>query len=221
LARDEIATQKACPREPIHPLPFWHRPVQVRELASSNSWLRFSDYFDTDTLEDRIMNVLTKINRIRETWARAAALAASSLVVAACLGISGFSVQTTQPNNTDADLEQFVGTWHAKFKGKIFQTITLRKQQGKLTGTVSHGEIQLDKEGELTSAEEIEGSDAIVEARLTGGILHITTKEEDSQDTIQFEMKLAEVDQGELRILTPPDVPAPKPWKLERVKVGQ
>ena len=166
------------------------------------------------------MNVLSKTNRIRKTFTRAAAFAPSGLL-ATCLGISGFSVQITQPNGTDADQQRFVGTWHAKFKGKIFQTITLKRQQGKLTGTVSHGEIELDKDGELTSVEEIDGSDAIVEAKLTGGILRITTKEEDSQDTIQFEMKLTETDQGELRLLAPPDIPAPKPWKLERAQGGQ
>jgi len=97
----------------------------------------------------------------------------------------------------------------------------LEKQQGKLTGTASHPEIQLDKDGELTSAEEHDGSDPIVEAKLTSGILRITTKEQDSQDTIQCEMKLTGTDQAEFRILTPPDVTAPKPWKLERAKGGQ
>ncbi len=137
------------------------------------------------------------------------------------LGVSGFSIQVIQPTSTDADLQQFVGTWHARFKGKTFLTINLEKQQGKLTGTASHAEIQLNKDGELPSAEEHDGSDPIVEAKLTSGILRITTKEQDSQDTIQCEMKLTGTDQAELRILTPPDVTAPKPWKLERAKGGQ
>ena len=126
-----------------------------------------------------------------------------------------------QPSNTDADLQQFVGTWHAQFKGETFLTINLEKHQGKLTGTVSHADMQVDKDGELTSAEEHEGSDPIVEAKLTNGILRITTKEQTSQDTIQCEMKLTGTDQAELRVLAPPDVPAPKPWKLERAKGGQ
>ena len=86
---------------------------------------------------------------------------------------------------------------------------------------MSHADIQVGKDGELTSAEEHEGSNPIVEAKLTGGTLLITTKEETSQDTIQCEMKLTGTDQAELRLLAPPDVPAPKPWKLERAKAGQ
>ena len=177
--------------------------------------------FDTNTLEDRIMNVLERANRVRKTRAQALVLATLTLLIVTCLGVSAVSIQVTQPTSTDADLQQFVGTWHAQFKGKTFLTIKLEKQQGKLTGTVSHADIQVDKDGELTSAEEHEGSDPIVEAKLTSGILRITTKEQTSQDTIQCEMKLTGTDQAELRVLAPPDVPTPKPWKLERAKAGQ
>jgi beta-lactamase regulating signal transducer with metallopeptidase domain len=177
--------------------------------------------FDTNTLEDRIMNVLERANRMRKTKAQALVLATVALLIVTCLGVSGVSIQVIQPTSTDADLQQFVGTWHAQFKGKTFLTINLEKQQGKLIGTVSHSELQVDEHGELTSAEEHEGSDPIVEAKLTSGTLHITTKESTSQDTIQCEMKLTGTDQAELRVLAPPDVPTPKPWKLERAKGAQ
>ena len=167
------------------------------------------------------MNVLERANRVRKTRAQALVLATLALLIATCLGVSGVSIQVIQPTSTDADLQQFVGTWHAQFKGTTFLTINLEKQQGKLTGTVSHADIQVDKDGELASAEEHEGSDPIVEARLASGTLRITTKEETSQETIQCDMKLTGTDQAELRVLAPPDVPAPKPWKLERVKGRQ
>jgi hypothetical protein len=76
----------------------------------------------------------------------------------------------------------------------------------------------VDKEGELTSAEEHDGSDPI-EAKLRRGILEITIKQQDAEDTIPCEMKLTGADQAELRVITPaPDVSAPKPWTLERAK---
>jgi beta-lactamase regulating signal transducer with metallopeptidase domain len=74
--------------------------------------------FDTNTLEDRIMNVLAKASRIRKTRAQASALATVVLLIVTCLGVLGFSIQVVQPTSTDADLHQFVGTWQAKFKGK-------------------------------------------------------------------------------------------------------
>ena len=177
--------------------------------------------FDTNTLEDRIVNLLERANRVRKARAQALVLATLTLLTVICLGVSAVSIQVTQPTTTEAELQQFVGTWHAQFKGKTFLTIKLEQQQGKLTGTVSHADLQVGKDGELTSAEAHEGSNPIVEAKLTGGTLLITTKEETSDDTIQCEMKLTGTDQGELRVLAPPDVPTPKPWKLERAKGSQ
>jgi beta-lactamase regulating signal transducer with metallopeptidase domain len=176
--------------------------------------------FDANTLEDRIMNVFAKANRIRESRAQASAVGTLALLLVTCLGVSGFSIQVNQLS-TEADLQQFVGTWHAKFKGKTFMTVELEKQNGKLTGSVSHGQVRVDeKTGEMTSAEERDGSDPIVEAKLTGGVLRITTKEEGSHETLQAEIKLTGIDQAEIRLLVPPEesVPAFKPWKLERTK---
>jgi beta-lactamase regulating signal transducer with metallopeptidase domain len=85
--------------------------------------------FDANTLETRIMNVITKSNRFRKSSARASALGASGLLVAMCLGVSGFSIQVTQAQSKDADLLPFVGTWQAKFRGEVFETIKLEKKQ--------------------------------------------------------------------------------------------
>ncbi len=177
--------------------------------------------FDANTLEDRIMNVFAKANRIHKSRAQASAVGTLALLLVACLGVSGFSIQVRQPST---DLQEFVGTWHAKFKGKTFMTVKLEKQNGKLTGSVSHGQVGVDeKTGEMTDAEERDGSDPIVEAKLTGGVLRITTKEEDSHETLQSEMKLTGIDQAEIRLLLPPEesVPPFKPWKLERAKVAK
>ena len=178
--------------------------------------------FDTNTLEDRIMNVLAKANRIRGAEAQASTLATLVLLVVTCIGVSGLSIQVAQPTKTDGDLQQFVGTWQARFKGKVFQTIKLEKKQGKLTGTVSHANVGVDPEsGEVTSVEVLPGSDAITEAKLTSGVLRIT-----EEDAIQFEMKIVGADQAQLRIVIPPDEAdrdskVLKPWKLERVTSGQ
>ena len=141
-----------------------------------------------------------------------------------CLVASGFSFQVTQPASTETDLQQFVGTWHAQFQGKTFLTIKLEKHDGKLTGTASHADVQLDRDGELTSAEEQDAADP-VEAKLENGKLHITIKEQDSQDTFQCEMKLTGTDQAQLQVVIPPDVgsevPRPKPWKMQRAKSAQ
>jgi beta-lactamase regulating signal transducer with metallopeptidase domain len=179
--------------------------------------------FDTNALEDRILNVFAKANRIGKSRVQAWGFGTLALLLVACISVSGFSIQVSQPS-TEADLQQFVGTWHGKFRGKTFMTVALEKRNGKLTGSVSHGQVGVDeKTGEMTSAEERDGSDPIVEAKLTGGVLRITTEEEGSNETLQAEIKLIGIDQAEIRLLVPPEVPVPafKPWKLERAKVAK
>jgi hypothetical protein len=133
------------------------------------------------------------------------------------LSMSALFAQMAPQQSTTDSSDAFVGTWQAQFKGKSFVTIKLAKQEGKLTGTVSHSDVDLDKNGELTRAEQRDGDDPIVDARVTGKMLRLTTKDEESQDTDQLEMKLTGPDQAELRFVgTPSDVPAPKPWKMER-----
>ncbi len=220
LACDEIASECLSTRTQ-----YARSLLSIAQSMTANQRPEILGYalglFDTNTLEDRIVNLLARANRVRKARAQALVIATLTLLTVTCLGVSAVSIQVTQPTSTGADLQQFVGTWHALFKGKTFLTVKLEQQQGKLTGTVSHADLQVGKDGELTSAEAHEGSDPIVEAKLTGGVLLITTKEEDSQDTIQCEMKLTGTDQGELRVLAPPDVPTPKPWKLERAKGSQ
>lgn len=172
--------------------------------------------FDKNTLEERIMNLLAQSNQLRKTWTRVSALGASALLIATCLGLSGFSIQVAQDHNADGDLQAFVGTWQAKFKGRTFQTIRLAKTQDTLTGTVSHADITVDpKSGELTEVKVGEGEDTIDEAKLIKGKLLIT-----SQD-VQFEMKLTGANEAQLQIVIPPEVaatvPSAKPWKMERV----
>lgn len=201
----------------------------ARSMAANQRPARAVGYalglFDTNTLENRIMNILAKSNRIRRTRARASALATLVLLLVTCFGVTGFSIQVAQPTSTEADLQQFVGTWHAKFKSKTFLTINLANHQGKLTGTASHGRVGTNDVGELTDAQELEGSDPIEDAKLTGGILRITTKDGDSKDTLQFEMKIIGANQAQIQILIPPaearHAPPIKPWRLERAKSGQ
>jgi len=131
------------------------------------------------------MNLLATANRTSKPLAQVAVIGASALLFAACLELSGFSIQAGQVNKTNADLQPFVGTWQATFKGKVFQTIKLERKGDELSGTVSHADIKVDpKSGELTEATASDDNHAIVEASLKNGTLLIT-----EPDDIQFEMR--------------------------------
>ena len=54
---------------------------------------------------------------------------------------------------TAANAKQFVGTWKANFQGHPFLTVTLAIEANKFVGTVSHVDIEVNKDGELTKAD--------------------------------------------------------------------
>jgi len=119
---------------------------------------------------------------------------------------------------TAANAKQFVGTWKASFQGHPFLTVTLATDANKFVGTVSHADIEVNKEGELTKADPSEGEDPIADLRIAGDTLRITVKSSDgSDDSIQSEIHLVSANEADFRLVVPPDVPAPKPWRLQRV----
>jgi beta-lactamase regulating signal transducer with metallopeptidase domain len=186
--------------------------------------------FDSDTLEERIVNLLRKPNQFSKKLGHISTALASSVLVLVCVAASAFSVQVAPAAKAGGDLQPFVGTWQAKFNGKVFQTVVIETKDGKLTGTVTHGSVQMNDQGEMTGAELKEGSDPITAYKLEGKVLHLTVTGEASVnadgtdtklDTTNFEMTVAGKDDGTIIPVDDDiksDMPAMKPWKLERVK---
>ena len=121
---------------------------------------------------------------------------------------------------TAANAKQFVGVWKASFHGSPFLTVTLALDGNKLGGKISHADIEVNNAGELTKAEADDTADPapIIDARVNGDTLRITTKSSDgSEESIEADLKLVGPDAADMRLVVPPDVPSPKPWRLERV----
>ena len=119
-------------------------------------------------------------------------------------------------DTTDAN-QVFAGIWQAQFQGKTFVTIKLEDQIGRLSGTITHSQIQLDNQGELTSAEPQDGEDAFTEIKVSDKVLHLTSKSTNGQDTTQYEMEINGTEQAELRFVgLPSGVTTPKPWTLHK-----
>jgi len=115
--------------------------------------------------------------------------------------------------------QRFAGTWHAKFQGKTFSTLKLLVKDDQVTGSMTGANINLDKAGNLTSAEGTEDESQNSNAKLTGDALSFTTKNEDSGEVINWKMRLINEREGELLLVIPephPDIPTPRPWKLVR-----
>lgn len=138
------------------------------------------------------------------------------LMFAALFTSSATAQKNFQPA-TAANAKQFVGVWKGFFQGNPFITITLTADKDKLVGTGSHANIEVNKDGELTKAEAGDGEDPLTDFRVDNNILRFAFKSADDSDSIQEELTLTAADEAELHVFVPPDVPAPKPWKLKRV----
>lgn len=117
-------------------------------------------------------------------------------------------------------LSDYAGTWQSSFQGKPFMTIKLLEKDGKLTGTVSHGNIEADPNGDVKKAEAEPGESEIVDSRLLAlGDLELKTRDSDSDEmTIVF--KLADEKTGSIRFVVPEGegVPKIKPLKVQKVE---
>ena len=116
-------------------------------------------------------------------------------------------------------VQRFAGTWHAKFQGNTFSTLKLLVKDDQVTGSMTGANINVDKDGNLTSAQPTDDVGQISDVKLTGDALLFTTKNEDSGEVINWKMRLSNEHEGELLLLLPeshPGIPTPRPWKMVR-----
>ncbi len=179
--------------------------------------------FDTNALEERIMNIL-KNNDIREKT-RARRLITICLIGAASIGLSAFSLRLNNASRPD-DLALFAGTWEAKYQGTPFFTVHLILANGSLGGTCVLGERWEIVDGEFIPDGSELSTHKIVEATASGKklVLKISGSrigDENSSDVVPVELTLIGGDQAEGRVVagssseTPP--PQKKPWHFQRI----
>jgi hypothetical protein len=115
--------------------------------------------------------------------------------------------------------QRFAGTWKAKFQGDTFTTLKLLVRDNQVTGSMTGANINMDKDGNLTSAQETDDEGQISDVKLTEDTLLFTTKNEDTGEVINWKMRLTNEHEGELLLLMPEPhagIPTPRPWKIVR-----
>jgi hypothetical protein len=182
--------------------------------------------FDTNALEERIMNIL-KSTKASSKWARVLRLTAVSLVGAVALAISAFSLTVAVENATS--LGQFTGTWQCKYRGQPFFTLNMAVAGGVLGGTAVHPTRVAWVDGELLPGSAVNPSEAdemvqgeIFDAHLSDQQLFIKIADgPDKSDVLQLSFKLVGKDEAEAMAVIektsegPP--PQKKPWHFQRV----
>jgi hypothetical protein len=131
--------------------------------------------------------------------------------------LMAISVSAAAQSKTPA--QRFAGTWNAKFQGNTFTTLKLLVRDNQVTGSMTGANINVDKDGNLTSAQETDDEGQISDVKLAGDTLLFTTKNEDSGEVINWKMRMTNEHEGELLLLLPEphsEIPTPRPWKIVR-----
>jgi len=174
--------------------------------------------FDTNTLEERIVNIL-KGNDGGRKWVRAFKLAAVCLVGTVALGISVFSLKLAAQSATD--LKHFAGTWECKYKGRTFFTLKMAVKDGTLGGTAIHSTRVSWVDGEIIPDSNETTSDKIFETHASGEELLIKIADgPNDSDPISLRFTLTGKDEAEAKLVVEkqPDAPTQtKPWHFQRV----
>jgi hypothetical protein len=173
--------------------------------------------FDTNTLEERIVNIL-KTTTASTKWARTVRFLVVYLVGAAALGISAFSLKLAADNATD--LKQFAGTWECKYKGRTFFTLRMAVKDGVIGGTAVHSTRVAWVDGELIPGTDETDQGRIFDTHASGQELLLKVADGPNvADPISLSFKLTGKDEAEVMPLVDPqgDVPPPKkPWHFQR-----
>jgi len=220
LACDEIAAQM-LPTAKRYATSVLHLAQSIFTGARSNYALGL---FDTNTLEERIMNILKSNDTSKKT--RVVRLIAVCLIGAASIGLSAFSLRLN--NSRSEDLAPFAGTWEAKYKGTTFFTVHLTLTNGSLGGTCVLGErwAILD-DGELIPDGSELSTHKILEATATGKKILLLISgnkvgEDNSSEVVRVELTLTGGDQAEGRVVpigSDSGTPSPqkKAWLFHRI----
>jgi hypothetical protein len=123
----------------------------------------------------------------------------------------------TLPTSAQEDTaKKFAGTWEAQFNGAVFSVLKIQAN-GKITGSLSAGNIEVDIEGNLRSAAATEDEFPILGARIENDSLIFEWNDDDPNDPpLKFELKLMGEQKALLHFLTTPNDAKIKPFALVR-----
>lgn len=110
--------------------------------------------------------------------------------------------------------DKFAGTWKGEYNGKTYVIVTLKQGGGTLSGTIRLGDINTDKDGEITGVErEADHEYEILDPKIVSGKLRFRSEDTDGS-TLQYEMTAVDDTHAGLQLLGSP-VPI-RPFRLKK-----
>jgi hypothetical protein len=145
------------------------------------------------------------------SFASASLLVAASLALAATTVAPRISARQQTNSLATPNLRAFVGTWKARFQGKVFAVLVLRENSGSLEGTLNNFEIAVDNEGNLIDGTHIDvGVSPLISPRFKNGALIFTVAQKDAYaQTTDWSFVVKSSREGELTEILDNQLEAP------------
>ncbi len=120
-----------------------------------------------------------------------------------------------------SSLTEYAGPWISVFHGHTWFSIRLVKQGTQLTGTIQiPAEFTFDNSGDLKSVSDDRSTYALDNVTLETDYLLLRATNPRTRQTDSYIMQLTSANTAEIKmdsIPMSPEMPQPKPWKLNRV----
>jgi beta-lactamase regulating signal transducer with metallopeptidase domain len=217
MACDELAAERSPSRAA-----YARSLLNIAESICPASRGRFDQalgLFDTDSLEDRVLNLLKPTKLVGTVWRRVLAVVGCGLMVGGSLAIAPFSFQFVHAGFR-SDFRSFEGAWEGQFQGRTLVLLNLKEQDGKLTGICTHAiRFEENSQGELTHVDDQSRQDEILDARMSGSKLLLTiSHNSDEEKWVRATVELTTRREGEFQLMVPASKDSlSRPWKITRV----
>lgn len=126
----------------------------------------------------------------------AALAVAVTFALAGWLG-QGIAIEAQGGLSAKFAAKDYAGTWNWMFQDRRFATMTLQRNGEQLGGSITNENIEMDKDGKITSASAASGSSPILRTSFQNGVLHIITK--DGDEEMELAMTLSSSTTAELK----------------------
>jgi hypothetical protein len=154
------------------------------------------------------------------------------LIIPAIAGLSAFGMAQSQtpraPTQCTAVRKSavagYAGTWVGNLEGRPWLTVTLTQQGEQLAGSLQRpATMQFTDQGDVKSIGDEQLAEPVTEAVVNPDGLLLSVKNEQTQQTEHFTMRLTGENTAELKMSAmsmPPGMPKLKPWKLSKTAMG-
>jgi len=175
--------------------------------------------FDSDNLQERIMNLITDATWMGKRTSRFFAITAALALTMACFGVSAYSFQVGHNSG-----QRFAGTWKAEHEGKTILLLEFRSERGTLTGSIRAMDFEMDLQG-TGAVKQVRGGPLsepmpLMNLKLDGDHLLFEFKEDDDPDSTHWRMKLIDANRADLQWIELPAGFKAKPFHLIKESEG-